>query len=184
MGKSVQAQATEIEWRRMADQDRYYALRDGPRLQRSLTAISTLERYLPDEHVALARNIASMHGEVHSGFGRGAGEAVERVQGGDGGSARDMRLMRLSALVRSLAGYQAASLRVGLDGFACYRGICFGDTQAEMMRRARYPTGSKQTFRRLVQRTLIELHEHKERTEQRAANDAIDIESNFGPISL
>lgn len=163
MKNSVLAISAEIEWRRMADQETYYALRDGPRLYRGRTAIDTLAKHLPPDQIDLGRRLAAMHAEAHSGFGRGAGEIAERVQGGDGGSARDHHLMRLSGLLKTLAGYAGASLSIGHDGHKCYRGICVGDTQAEMLRRLGWPAGSKNTFRRLMQTTLIVLQAHEER---------------------
>lgn len=172
----IQAQAVAIEWRRMADQDTYYALRDGPRVQRGQTAIHTLAKYLPTDHVALADRIACMHAEVHSGHGRGSGEIQERVQGGDGNASRETRLYRLSGLIRVLAGFSGAALRVGTDGHGCFRGICLGDTQAQMMRRVGYPHGSLATFRRLVQTTMIALADHEERR-------ALDAESNMEAYS-
>ena len=168
----VQAQAVAIEWRRMADLETYYPLRDGPRLQRGGWVITTQERYLPADQVMLAKRLAGMHEMIHNGYGRGQGEAMERVQGGDSNATREARMEQLSALIREMAGYQGAALRVGKDGYGCFGGICRGDTQATIMQRIGYPHGSLQTFRRLVQQTMQALQDH-------ADGLALDTES-FG----
>ena len=46
---------------------------------------------------------------------------------------------------------------MGRDGYGCFRGICVGDSQAELCRRVGYPESSRRTLRKLVQLTMIEL---------------------------
>lgn len=159
----IQAQAAALEWDRMADQERYYPLRDGPRLQRGHWVIVTQERYLPSDQVMLAKRLAGMHEMIHNGYGRGAGEITERVQGGDGNATRETRMQMLSALIREMAGFQGAAMRVGRDGYGCFRGICLGETQLAVMERVNYPKGSTVTFRRLVQTTMQALADHADR---------------------
>jgi len=153
--KSVQALHADIEWRRMRDNDTYYALRDGPRLYRGHWVIETMSRYLPDDHVALAKRLASMHARTHKADSRA--EVMERVQGGIGSAQLHARMAKLSADIKTLTGYAGAALRVGRDGHGCFRGICAGDTQAELSRRVGYPEGSRRAVRKLVQLTMIEL---------------------------
>lgn len=155
----IQTQAVEIEWRRMADHDTYYPLRDGPRHYRARWCIDTMSRYLPPDHVHLARMLADKQARVE---GRGRGEIAERVQGGDNGAGREFRLAKMALTIRELTGYGAASLRVGLDGYACFRGVVLGDSQAELARRCRYPQGSVRALRRLVQLTMEALAEHQQ----------------------
>ena len=153
--KSVQALHADIEWRRMRDSETYYPLRDGPRLYRGNWVIETMARYLPDDHVALAKRLASMHARTHKADSRS--ESMERVQGGIGQAALHARMARLSAEIKTLTGFGAAALRVGRDGYGCFRGICVGDSQAELCRRVGYPESSRRSIRKLVQMTMIEL---------------------------
>lgn len=151
----IQQQQTSLEWRRFRDAETYHPLRDGPRLYRSQWAIATMERYLPPDHVALAQRLAALHERIHKGAGRD--ETAEYVQGGDG-AANERRLLKLSAAITELAGYGAAALSgVGRDGYACFRGICLLDTQAQLCRRVGYPEGSRRSLRKLVQITMEQL---------------------------
>lgn len=158
--KSVQAIHAEIEWKRMRDHETYYALRDGPRLYRGNWVIETMAKYLPDDQVALAKRLSAAYGRIHASGG--SGELVERVQGGDAIAAQQSRTQRLARVIRAFAGFEAAALSVGRDGFGCLRGICSGDTQAELCRRVGYPEGSRRTVRRLVQITMNRLQEHED----------------------
>ena len=157
---SVQAKHAAIEWRRMRDGETYYALRDGPRLYRSNWVIDTMAKYLPDDQVSLAKRLAATYARIHSsGIGQAA---LERVQGGNSLAAQHSRTMALAVKIRAFAGFEGAAMRVGRDGFGCLRGICAGDTQAELGRRVGYPEGSRRSLRRLVQVTLIALQNHED----------------------
>lgn len=157
---SIQAKHAAIEWRRMRDTETYYALRDGPRLYRSNWVIDTMAKYLPDDHVDLAKRLAATYARIHaSGIGQAA---LERVEGGNSHAAQFSRTLALARKIRAFAGFEAAALGVGRDGFGCLRGICAGDTQAELARRVGYPEGSRRTLRRLVQVTLIALQDHED----------------------
>lgn len=175
MGKSVQAIATEIEWRRMRDHETYYPLRDGPRLQRGASALETMSKYIPADQLALGRRCAALHARIEAGWGRGGGEIAERIHGGDSNASRDVRMRLFGKIIRELAAYEAAALHVGRDGHGVYRGICRGWTQAATMQRIGYPPGSKMTFRRLFQRTLLEIQN---------AHDRLDNETSGALISM
>lgn len=157
MSRTQQLHA-QIEWARMRDADTYYALRDGPRIYRANWVVDTMARYLPDDQVALAKRLAATYQRIHSAGG--GGMIVERVQGGDSVAAQHSRTHRLAKIIKAFAGFEAASLRVGRDGHGCLRGICLGDTQAELCRRVRYPESSRRSIRKLVQVTLIALADH------------------------
>lgn len=175
--KRINREAHRRAWAGYGDHETYHAVRDGPRLQRSQAAVATLAWYLPPEQVALANRLAAMYARVHAGYGRGSGEIAERVQGG-AYAQREHRMRELSELIRTLTGYAGAALSVGKDGYGCFRGICLGDSQAEMMRRVRYPEGSKMTFRRLVQQTLNALQDYAEHHAERADRQGLDAETN------
>lgn len=163
MKNSVLARAADIEWRRMADQETYYPLRDGPRLQIGDTALHTMGRYLPAEQLALGWRCAALHARLHSAHGRGKGEVQERVQGGSSNATRDVRMRELGECIRELAVLEVAARQVGAGGEGVYRAICLGWTQAHAMRRIDYPPGSKAAFRRLFQRTLETMQEAHDR---------------------
>ena len=182
MARSVQKLAAQIEWRRMADQDTYYPLRDGPRRQVGKTALHTMARYLPSEQLALGWRCAALHARLHSAHGRGKGEVAERVQGGSSEATRDLRMREMGECIRELAVLEVAACRVGTDGEGVYRAICLGWTQAHTMRVIEYPPGSKGSFRRLFQTTLEAMQLAHDRQAKRDANrgvgkDGLDIET-------
>jgi hypothetical protein len=158
---SVQAKHAEIEWARFRDTETYYALRDGPRLYRANWVIDTMARYLPDDHVALAQRLASTHARIHSSGG--SSEIKERVQGGIGPASHHARTHKLARLIKAFAGFEAAALGMGRVPHGCLRGICMGDTQAELCRRVRYPESSRRSIRRLVQETMMAMQDHADR---------------------
>lgn len=148
----VQAKATALEWEAMGDDETYYALRDGPRQYEASWVLYTMSRFLPVEQMELMRDLAAKQKMIEAPTGRAA--YAERVQGGRGVAERDARMRMHGDAIRMLAAYdQAALRRVGRDGCLCFRGIVWGDTQAQLSRRVGYPQASIRSLRKLVQLT-------------------------------
>lgn len=159
----VQTLAHDIEWRRMGDQETYYALRDGPRTQCSWWCISRLAKHLPAEDVWLAGWLMELRRKIEA---PAPNEICERVQT----SARD-RTDALTARLKVYAGYQGAVLiGVGRDGYACLQGITDGLRRDDLAARVGYSPHSKRSLIRLVQLTLEEAQaHHQQRSQARAA---------------
>jgi len=157
----IQSRAAALEWDAMRDHERYYPLRDGPRLYAAVWVIDTMRRFLPPDQVDLAR---TLHATQRALEARGGQNAYERVDCSPRHAEAFQR--QQSANIRLLAGYEAASLyRVGGDGRRCFLGVIEGDSQAELARRVRYPESSKRSLRRLVQITMEALSEYRDECE-------------------
>lgn len=142
--------ANALDWERVKEQG------GRTRLYQSAWIITTLQRYLPPEHVALAQRLAKHQATVE---GCRVMDAKVDCAGNSAAIALDARLDAM----RALEGYvQAALTRVGSDGALCTRAIANSDHMAEAMRRCGYPAGSKGAMKRLVQLTLVKLDEYEE----------------------
>lgn len=157
---SIQAKHADIEWRRMADHDAYYPLRDGPREHKADWVIERMRKSLPDDHVALAGRLAALHAQIRAG-GNGNYEIVERVQGGLGATAVHATALKRSSRIKVMAGFEGAAMMASRHGFACLRGICELDTTAAMRRRLRLPDRSHR-LKNILQATLMALQEHSD----------------------
>lgn len=144
----ILARATALDWERVREQGR-------TRLHKSPWLITSLQRYLPPEHVALAQRLAGFQATIE-----GCRTTDAKVDCSNGAAiALDARLDAM----RALEGYtQAALYRVGSDGQACTHAIAQSDHLAEAMRRCGYPPGSKGSMRRLVQLTLVHLEAYED----------------------
>lgn len=165
----VQTEATRIAWDAYRDQDTYHPLRDGPRKYSPVWVVERQSRYLPPEHVQLARELLAMFRLSRGGYAASDPD-LERICAGVDLVEMEARQMQRGGFIRDLEGYQrAAFTRVGDDGQACYFGIIEGDGQAELARRAGYPESSVRAVRRLVQITLEALSNYRDENESAPA---------------
>jgi hypothetical protein len=160
---SVQAKHAEIEWRRMADTETYYPLRDGPRMQKSWWCVSRMAKHLPAEDVWLAGWLMELRRKTTSPH---TAEIGERVQA----SSRD-HTQKLTHRLKLYAGYQSAVLiGVGRDAYSCLEAITDGVDHDTLASRVGYSPKSKRSLIRLVQLTLEEAQAHHQtRAQTRAA---------------
>ena len=151
---------------RQAEQERQEAWADRKagveQRRKSLWVVSAMKDYLPPEHVQLGNKLLRLRAEADGGR-----MDRERVDGA--GNGTESRLNAAMDTLRALAAYdQAAFHRVGADGQACFRAICDGAHTSEAMERCRLPSGSHRSMRKLVQITLLRLHEYDEENERQA----------------
>ena len=162
--KTVQEIHAEIEWRRMRDQEKYYALRDGPRMQVSWWCISRLAKHLSPEDVWLANWLMELRRKMASAS---VSDTCERVQ-----SSTSDHGLRMSNRIKAYAGYQGAVLmNVGRDAYACLDGITdvkVLDRNA-LAARVNYSPRSKRSLIRLVQITMEAAQAHHQEKEQARA---------------
>lgn len=124
--------------------------------RQSLWVITTLRSYLPPEHVTLAHKFARLRA-----LADGSREDREYVDGV--GNGVEARLVAAMDALRELYGYEQAALhRVGADGRQCFLAISESCHQSDTARRCGYPVGSTRSLRKLVQLTLLRLHEYEE----------------------
>lgn len=144
----ILARANELDWEQRREQGR-------TRLYRSEWLVTTLRSYLPPEHLSLAQRLAGLQATAE-----GCRTMDAKVDCANG-TALALEA-RLDAM-RKLEGYLAAArVRVGSDGRFCAEAIAQSDHMAEAMRRCGYPPGSKGSFRRLVQLTLLHLEAYED----------------------
>jgi hypothetical protein len=161
--------AADIEWKRMADHESYYPLRDGPRLYKAVWCVETQRRFLPPDQIALATNLHAIHFEVSGGAGRGGMEELGIVIPSNPATL-DFKLRCGAEMIRTLASFEAAALkRGGVAARHCFHAITQGDSQAELARRVQVKDTSIRTLRRLVQSTMEVLSEFE-------AENAIDLQ--------
>lgn len=138
--KSVHSKHVEIEWRRMADMETYYAPRDdrlaeiehGRRRQYATKwciEARQVDAALDDRQVAMATYIRSL-------YRRTADKArtnFEFTAGGSFNAQEERRLRRLSEK-HELAGYEAVAGQIE-NGRRCFHAIIEGETFAGVQRR-------------------------------------------------
>lgn len=157
----VQRQATRAEWDAFRNEDKYHPLRDGPREYETRWVIEKMAKYLPPEHVALARDLRALAAKAE---GRRPGE-YERVDGVGNGAEIALE-HKLDAMTR-LNGYvHAAASVLGEGGRLCMDCIAQELTLAQTLRRCGYAAGSDRSVRQLIQLTMMAAHDYHEMSEE------------------
>lgn len=127
---------------------------DKPR--KSKWIITTLQRYLPPEHVALCQRLAALQAVVE-----GCRDLAERVDGA--GNGVEAQMARQVDALQALYGYEAAArTRFCAQAAKVVMCIAASDSLERTMRVVGYPRGSSVQFRELVQLTLIHLQEYED----------------------
>ena len=140
---SVQSKHAEIEWRRWADEDVYYPLRDDARAlnqhgqvrqYRARWAIEqkSVRPRLTDGEAATARAIRWLHTRTLDPKATN----FEFVDGGGAVNACEARRLMNLLEKQQLAGCEMVAQRIK-SGRQCFWGICEGDSLAEIQRRCR-----------------------------------------------
>lgn len=127
------------------------------RQYRSRWVIDTLAKYLPPDHISLARYLAADQATAE-GLKPQDYERVDNGRNATEGAA----ISRLDA-ARKLAGFEGGIFRVlRRGGVLCFRSIVQGDTLQETIRRCGYAAGSDRSVRELVQLTMIAASDYDE----------------------
>lgn len=145
----------DARWRERKEQG-------GPKRQYETDwVIEKLRKYLPPEHVHLARDMRDL-------AARSAGRRVQadapRVDCGNG--AEIAMLSRLDAATR-LAGYHGAvTARLDAGGSKCLTAIQDEYTLAQTIRFCGYAAGSDRSVRQLVQLTMLAAQDYADECER------------------
>lgn len=152
----IQELDRQARWKLRAEQGA-----DKPR--KSTWVITSLQSYLPPEHVSLAQRLAYLQATIEGC------RIMDAKVDGVGNRAEIAMASRVDA-VSELNGLEAAArARVGTDGAACVRAIAESENMSDTARRCGYPVGSHRSLRRLVQITMLALQEYRDECDQDAA---------------
>lgn len=147
---TILARDTAARWRAYADHETYHPLRDGPRERETRWVIESMRKYLPPEHIHIARDIRDL-GARAKGLRVNASERVD----GLGNGAEIALLSQLDARQR-LSGYEgAARARLERGGAQCVHAIAEEYTLAQTIRLCGYAAGSHRSVRQLIQLTMM-----------------------------
>lgn len=133
------------------------------RAHKSRWVIDTLSRYLPPDHVHLARRLMADQATAE-GY---KPQDYERVDGA-GNGVEGALAAKLDA-ARKLAGFEGSIFRVmKRGGILCFRCIVEGESLKNTITRCGYAAGSDRSVRELVQLTLFAASDYEEMCRQEA----------------
>lgn len=143
----IQQQAIDIEWRRWADEETYYPLRDDPRAEREtgrprqyavrwVVDAKSVARALSQAQIAIAGHCRSLYLRTNPP----EETCFQFVDGGfSSNNAERKRLRRLNEK-HELAGFEAVARQVP-GGHQCFHAIIEGDDLSALARRCGFHPG-------------------------------------------
>jgi len=137
----IQQQAIEIEWRRWADEDTYYPLRDDARAERQngrprqyqvrwAVECRSVAKALSEPQIAIAGHVRNLFVRTHPP----EMTRFEFVDGNGGGNSAERKRLRRLNEKHELAGFEAVARQIP-GGHQCFHAIIEGDDLSALSRR-------------------------------------------------